>query len=90
VTPRFEPESGRLTVTVDEGRMQALALVGVAGEEEARVRALLGLEPDVDSRALRVTAETLPDWAEGLVLEGVHAFGRRWNVRVDDRTAHVF
>jgi glycogen debranching enzyme len=61
-----------------------------AGTPVLLLRALLGLEPDVDSRALRVTAETLPDWAEGLVLEGVHAFGRRWNVRVDDRTAHVF
>jgi glycogen debranching enzyme len=61
-----------------------------AGTPVLLLRALLGLEPDVDSRALRVTQETLPDWAEGLLLEGVHAFGRRWNVRVEDRTAHVF
>ena len=45
VTPRFDPESGRLTLTVDEGRMHALALEGLSADEEARVRELLGLEP---------------------------------------------
>jgi glycogen debranching enzyme len=48
------------------------------------LRAVLGLEPDPAARELRVTTDTLPAWAARLSLTGVHAFGRRWNVRVDD------
>ena len=29
-------------------------------------------------------ARVPPDWAEGLELEGIRAFGQRWNVRVAD------
>jgi hypothetical protein len=36
-----------------------------------------------------VTADELPGWLEGLVLDGVRAFGRQWRVRVEDRTASV-
>jgi hypothetical protein len=53
------------------------------------LRALLELEPDPDTRTLRVTDGALPDWAEGLALDGVHAFGRRWNVRVEGGVARV-
>jgi len=60
-----------------------------AGAPVLLVRALLGLEPDPDARALRVTDVPLPAWAEGLALDGVHAFGRRWNVRVERGTARV-
>jgi glycogen debranching enzyme len=53
------------------------------------LRAVLGLEPDPAARELRVTTDALPAWAEGLSLTGVHAFGRRWNVRVDGGSASV-
>ena len=53
------------------------------------LRALLGLEPDPAARVLRASATELPTWAEGLALEGVHAFGRRWRVRVDEGLTSV-
>ncbi len=34
-------------------------------------------------------AEDLPDWLEGLTLEGMHAFDRRWDVRVEDGAVSV-
>jgi len=60
-----------------------------AGTPVLLLRALLGLEPDPASRALRVSAAAMPAWAEGLELAGVHAFGRRWTVRVTDGAAGV-
>lgn len=60
-----------------------------AGTPVLLLRALLGLEPDPGTRTLQVTDAMLPDWAEGLALEGVHAFGRRWDVRVERGRAHV-
>jgi glycogen debranching enzyme len=60
-----------------------------AGTPVLLLRALLGLEPDPDSRRLRVSEAPLPAWAEGLELLGLHAFGRRWNVRVDGGVAAV-
>jgi glycogen debranching enzyme len=60
-----------------------------AGTPLLLLRAQLGLEPDPDSRTLRVTQDTLPAWLEGLVLDGIPAFGQRWRVRVEDRTAVV-
>ena len=50
VAARFDPEEGRLTLTVDEGRMHALVLDGLEGEEEARIRAVLGIEPGTPLR----------------------------------------
>jgi glycogen debranching enzyme len=47
------------------------------------VTLLLGLEPDYDARELRGHGAGLPDWAEGLTLRDIHAFGRRWTARVD-------
>jgi glycogen debranching enzyme len=60
-----------------------------AGTPILLVRSLLGLEPDPDARSLRVADGPFPAWAEGLALEGVHAFGRRWDIRVEGGTAHV-
>jgi glycogen debranching enzyme len=60
-----------------------------AGAPLLLVQALLGVEPDPASRSLRATAEGLRDWACGLVLDGVHAFGRRWRVAVEDGAAVV-
>jgi glycogen debranching enzyme len=60
-----------------------------AGTPLLLLRAQLGLEPDPDARALRVTTDVLPAWLEGFSLDGVRAFGRHWRVRVQDRTATV-
>jgi glycogen debranching enzyme len=60
-----------------------------AGTPVLLLRALLGLEPDLEARALRVTSAAVPAWAGGLALTGVHAFGRRWDVRVDGGAAVV-
>jgi hypothetical protein len=53
------------------------------------LRALLGLEPDPAEGRLCVSQSALPGWAEGLELAGVHGFGRRWNVRVEDGAAGI-
>lgn len=45
---------------------------------------VLGLVPDRVAGALRSDAAELPEWADGLVLEGVRAFDQRWTVRTDD------
>ena len=46
-----------------------------AGTPLLLLRAQLGLEPDPDARALRVTTDTLPPWLEGFVLDRIPAFG---------------
>jgi glycogen debranching enzyme len=53
------------------------------------VQVLLGLEPDVDAGTLRSSARGLPEWAEGLVLEGVRAYGKRFTARVEDGAVSV-
>jgi glycogen debranching enzyme len=45
---------------------------------------VLGLVPDRAAGALRSDVAELPEWADGLVLDGVRAFDRRWTVRTDD------
>jgi glycogen debranching enzyme len=60
-----------------------------AGTPLLLLRALLELEPDVDGPGLRAHARDLPTWAEGLVLDGVHAHRRRWRVRILDGAAIV-
>ena len=45
---------------------------------------VLGLVPDRAAGVLRSDATELPEWADGLVLEGVRAFDRPWTVRVED------
>ncbi len=47
------------------------------------LQAVLGLVPDRAERMLRSEAEAVPEYLEGLSLEGVHAFGQRWLVRVE-------
>jgi glycogen debranching enzyme len=46
------------------------------------VKVLLGLEPDHEAGILRSSRTDLPAWAEGLSLEGIHAFGRRWTAQI--------
>ncbi|HEY2372864.1 MAG TPA: glycogen debranching N-terminal domain-containing protein [Gaiellaceae bacterium] len=60
-----------------------------AGTPVLLLRVLLELEPDIDGRFLRAGACNLPEWAEGLALDGVHAHGRRWRVQVRDGVAVV-
>ena len=60
-----------------------------AGTPLLLLRAQLGLEPDPDSRTLRVTADELPAWLEGFELDRIRAFGRHWRVRVKNQTATV-
>jgi glycogen debranching enzyme len=60
-----------------------------AGTPALLLRALLELEPDVGGAGLRAGARGLPEWAEGLALEGVQAHGRRFSVCVRDGTAVV-
>jgi glycogen debranching enzyme len=60
-----------------------------AGTPLLLLRAQLGLEPDPQARALRVTADTLPAWLEGFALDRIPAFGRHWRVRVENHTARV-
>jgi glycogen debranching enzyme len=60
-----------------------------AGTPVLLLRVLLELEPDPDGAVLRAGARGLPEWAEGLTLEGVHAHGRRWRVHVRDGAAVV-
>ena len=47
-----------------------------AGTPLLLLRLLLGLEPDPESRELRANGSVPPDWADGLELDGVRAFGR--------------
>jgi len=47
------------------------------------MQVVLDLVPDRGERVLRSDAQSVPEWLEGLSLEGVHAFGRRWTVRVE-------
>jgi len=47
------------------------------------LQVVLGLVPDRVARVLRSDARDVPEWLEGLSLSGVHAFGRRWTVRVE-------
>jgi glycogen debranching enzyme len=80
---RHDPEAPG--VVPSSARPQAWA----AGTPLLLLRAELGIEPDPDARVLRVTDAELPPWIEGLALEGVPAFGRRWCVRVESGRASV-
>jgi glycogen debranching enzyme len=47
------------------------------------LKTLLGLEPDREARVLRSHVRVVPDWADGLVLRNIRAFGRPWTARVE-------
>jgi hypothetical protein len=54
------------------------------------LRLLLGLEPDPELHVLRTVAPGgLPSWTGRLRLSGVRAFGRAWDVVVDDGLVRV-
>ena len=46
------------------------------------LRALLRLEPDRSAREVRSSASELPEWAEGLQVANIRAFGERFRVQV--------
>jgi hypothetical protein len=50
---------------------------------------VLGLTPDRAARVLRSEAQDVPAWLDGLSLDGVHAFGRRWTVHVERGSVNV-
>jgi glycogen debranching enzyme len=61
-----------------------------AGTPVLLLRLLLGLEPDPARHALRTVAPgALPSWAGAVRLTGVRAFGRAWDVTVDDGLVRV-
>jgi glycogen debranching enzyme len=60
-----------------------------AGTPVLLLQSVLGLVPDRAERVLRSEASHVPDRLEGLALDGVHAFGRRWRVRVAGGTVTV-
>jgi glycogen debranching enzyme len=54
-----------------------------AGTPVLMLRLLLGLEPEPSSGLLR-TAGAVPEWLDGLELNGVRALGRSWRIAVAD------
>jgi glycogen debranching enzyme len=61
-----------------------------AGTPVLLLRLLLGLEPDPARNALRTIAPgALPSWARSLSLTGVRAFGRSWDVAVEDGLVRI-
>jgi glycogen debranching enzyme len=61
-----------------------------AGTPVLLLRLLLGLEPDTARQTLRTVASGhLPTWVGQLRLTGVRAFGRPWDVHVDDGLVRV-
>ena len=60
-----------------------------AGTPVLLMQAVLRLVPDRAERVLRSEATEVPERLEGLSLEGVRAFGRRWTVRVEGGTVGV-
>jgi glycogen debranching enzyme len=61
-----------------------------AGAPILMLQLLLGLEPDRSREALvTVAPEPLPTWAGSLTLSGVRAFGRPWEVRLEQGRVSV-
>jgi glycogen debranching enzyme len=60
-----------------------------AGTPVLLLQAVLRLVPDRVERVLRSEASHVPERLEGLSLEGVRAFGRRWTVRVEGGAVSV-
>ncbi len=55
-----------------------------AGATVLLLQVLLGLEPNRAVRALETAAPALPPWLDGTRFTSVRAFGRVWEVRVED------
>jgi glycogen debranching enzyme len=56
-----------------------------AGTPVLLLQVLLGLAPDRERQSVETTVDDeLPDWVGSLRLSGVPAFGRSWDVRLDD------
>jgi glycogen debranching enzyme len=53
------------------------------------LRVLLGLEPSRELGTLEAHATDLPEWAEGLTLENMRAFGKTWTAHVEDGAVAV-
>ena len=61
-----------------------------AGTPVLLLQVLLGLQPDRRrQRLVTVAPDDIPSWAGSLRLSGVRAFGRAWDVRLDDGTVRV-
>jgi glycogen debranching enzyme len=60
-----------------------------AGTPVLLLQAVLRLVPNRAERALRSDASCVPDCLEGLSLTGLHAFDRRWTVRVEGGAVRV-
>ena len=61
-----------------------------AGTPVLLLQLLLGLQPDPRRHVLEsVAPPELPAWAGNLRLTGVRAFGRTWDVRVEDSSVKV-
>jgi glycogen debranching enzyme len=61
-----------------------------AGTPVLLLQVLLGLQPDRRRHALQTIAPLeLPSWAGQIRLTGVRAFGRQWDVRVEDGRVKV-
>ena len=61
-----------------------------AGTPVLMLQSLLGLQPDRRRQALTTVAPPeLPSWAGSLRLSGVRAFGRVWDVRLEDGRVRV-
>jgi glycogen debranching enzyme len=50
---------------------------------------VLGLVPDRVAGALRSESAEVPEWMDGLVLDGLRAFGQRWTVRAETGAVQV-
>ena len=56
-----------------------------AGTPVLLLQVLLGLAPDHERQSVETTVDDgLPDWVGSLQLSGVPAFGRSWDVRLED------
>ena len=60
-----------------------------AGTPVLLLQVVLGLTPDRAEGALRSHAHDLPDWADGLVLDGVRAFEQSWIAHVENGVVTV-
>jgi glycogen debranching enzyme len=60
-----------------------------AGAPVLFVQLLLGIEPDPVSHTLKARAPQVPAWAGSIDLRGVMAFGRSWDLDLQDGEVRV-